>query len=47
MIYDFQCEECGCTEYVDTEGSGKGEYGEFEDYICSECRSITRIYYLD
>lgn len=40
----FQCEECFCYEYVDIEGSGEDNHGEFEDYVCAECGHITRIY---
>lgn len=40
----FQCEECGCREYLDIEGSGKDEVGEFQDYVCDECGGITRVY---
>lgn len=42
----FQCEECGNLEYLDKEGSGEDEYGEFEDYIC-QCGYITRVHYND
>lgn len=41
----FQCEECGCYRYIDREGSGKDEFGEFEDCVCEDCGHITRIYY--
>lgn len=41
----FQCEECGCYEYLDKEGFGEDEIGEFEDYVCLDCGSITKIYY--
>lgn len=40
----FQCEECLCHEYLDIEGSGEDDCGEFTDYICKECCHITRIY---
>lgn len=45
MPYQFQCDECGCREYADVECLGEDEYGEFIDYICAECGTITRIYY--
>lgn len=40
----FQCEECGNLDYLDREGSGEDEQGEFEAYSC-ECGYITKIYY--
>lgn len=40
----FQCEECGDLEYLDKEGSGEDEIGEFEAYSCA-CGHITKIYY--
>lgn len=45
MSIRFQCEECGSYEYSDMEGFGEDEFGEFEDYVCSECGTITRVYY--
>ncbi|MCC5439789.1 hypothetical protein [Clostridium botulinum] len=40
----FQCEECGCYRYVDIEGSGEDENGEFTAYVCEDCCHITVIY---
>ena len=41
----FTCDDCGCTEYLDVEGSGIDEYGNgFTDYWCKECGELTRIY---
>lgn len=40
----FQCDECGSLTYVDKEGSGEDDNGEFEDYVC-ECGYITKIYF--
>lgn len=39
----FQCEECGSLDYIDKEGCGEDDNGEFEDYVC-ECGHITRVY---
>ncbi|NCI19751.1 hypothetical protein EJM73_08945 [Clostridium botulinum] len=41
----FQCEECGSYRYLDREGSGEDEFGEFEAYSCADCDYITKIYY--
>lgn len=41
---NFQCEECGCSRYVDIEGSGKDKKGEFVAYVCEDCGHITKIY---
>ena len=41
---EFQCEHCGCIEYLDREGSGTDEHGDFSDYWCKECNQLTRIY---
>lgn len=41
---NFQCEECSSAEYLDIEGSGEDELGEFTDYVCKECGHITRVY---
>lgn len=41
---EFVCDECGCTEYLDREGSGTDEYGDFTDYWCKECESLVRMY---
>ncbi|KRU40040.1 hypothetical protein [Clostridium sporogenes] len=43
--FRFQCCECGCSEYADIEGFGEDEYGEFTDYVCTECGAITRVSY--
>ncbi|NCI19911.1 hypothetical protein EJM73_08355 [Clostridium botulinum] len=41
----FQCDDCGCKEYLDIEGSGVDECGNgFSDYWCKECGELTRIY---
>lgn len=40
----FQCEECGCNDYLDIEGWGTDEVSEFADYVCEDCGHITRVY---
>jgi hypothetical protein len=40
----FQCDECGSSIYIDKEGSGEDDNGEFEDYVC-ECGYVTRVYF--
>lgn len=40
----FQCEECLNNEYIETVGSGEDSKGEFEDFECSECHHINRLY---
>lgn len=44
MLKRFQCEECGSYDYLDREGSGEDEHGEYEAFSC-ECGHITHIYY--
>lgn len=43
-IMRFQCEECLNNEYIETVGSGEDSKGEFEDFECSECHHINRLY---